>query len=60
MRSYLIVVFHVRQQYVTKMPFAQHDDMIELPNASRDQAHKILREPEFEKKRLKAGNQSCR
>ena len=29
MRAYLIVIFHVRQQYVTKMPFTQDDDMIE-------------------------------
>jgi hypothetical protein len=28
MRAYLIVVFHVRKQHVTKMPFAQDDDMI--------------------------------
>jgi hypothetical protein len=32
----------------------------ELPNASRDQARKILKEPEFEKQRLKPGNQSRR
>ena len=28
MRAYLIVVFHVRQQLVMKMSFAQDDDMI--------------------------------
>src|ERR1700686_3577766 len=35
MRSYLIVVFHVRQQYVTKMSFAQDDDMVKAFPADR-------------------------
>jgi hypothetical protein len=29
MRAYLIVVVHVRQQDVSKVPFAQNDDMID-------------------------------
>ena len=35
MRTYLIVVFHVRQKYVTKMSFAQDDDMIDAFPADR-------------------------
>src|ERR1017187_6926468 len=38
MRADLIVVFHVRQQYVTKMSFAQHDDIIDaFPSDQPDQ-----------------------
>ena len=33
MRAYLIVVFHVRQQHVTKMSFTQDDDMIDAFSA---------------------------
>jgi hypothetical protein len=35
MRAYLIVVFHVRQQHVTKMSFTQDDDMIDAFSADR-------------------------
>src|SRR5271169_2545061 len=35
MRAYLIVIFHIRQQYVTKMSFAQDDDMIDAFPADR-------------------------
>jgi len=38
MRAYIIVIFHVRQQHVTKMPFSQDDDMIEaFPADQADQ-----------------------
>ena len=35
MRAYLVVVFHVRQQHMTKMSFAQDDDMIDAFSADR-------------------------
>jgi hypothetical protein len=35
MRAYLVIVFHVRQQHVTKMSFAQDDDMIDAFPADR-------------------------
>src|ERR1700688_2511103 len=39
MRTYLIVVLHVRQQDVTKMSFAQHDNMIDtFPSDRTDQS----------------------
>src|ERR1700687_4985202 len=40
MRTYLIVALHVRQQDVTKMSFAEHDDMID---ALRRQPHRNVR-----------------
>src|SRR6202022_991003 len=42
MRTYLIVVLHVRQQDVTKMSFASHDDMIDaFPSDRTDQSFSI-------------------
>jgi hypothetical protein len=42
MRSYLVVVFHVRQQCVPKMSFTQNDDMIDaFPTDRADQPFSI-------------------
>ena len=44
MRAYLIVVFHVRQQHVTKMSFTQDDDMIDaIPGGSNRSAVQHIR-----------------
>jgi hypothetical protein len=42
MRAYLVVVFHIRQQCVLKISFAQDDDMINaLPADRTDQFFSI-------------------
>ena len=39
MRTDLVVVFHVRQQYVTEMSLAQHNNMIKaLPSDRTDES----------------------
>src|ERR1700686_3333581 len=39
MRTDLVVVFHVRQQYVTEMPLAEHNNMVKaLPSDRTDQS----------------------
>src|ERR1700676_1110742 len=35
MRTDLVVVFHVRQQYVTEMPLAEHNNMVPWPRRVR-------------------------
>src|SRR5258707_15749553 len=38
MRADLVVVFHVRQQYVTEMPLAEHNNMVKaLPSDRTDE-----------------------
>ena len=42
MRAYLIVVFHVRQQHMTEMPLAEHDNVVEaFPSDRTDQSFGI-------------------
>ena len=39
MRTDLVVVFHVRQQYVTEMPLAEHNNMVKaLPSDRTDES----------------------
>ena len=41
MRTDLVVVFHVRQQYVTEMPLAEHNNMVKaLPSDRTDELNK--------------------
>ena len=35
MRTDLVVVFHVRQQYVTEMPLAEHNNMVKALASDR-------------------------
>src|SRR5216684_6757730 len=35
MRTDLVVVFHVRQQYVTEMPLAEHNNMVKAVPSDR-------------------------
>ena len=40
MRTDLVVVFHVRQQYVTEMPLAEHNNMVKaIPSDRTDELH---------------------
>ena len=42
MRTDLVVVFHVRQQYVTEMPLAEHNNMIKalmVPRVAARETH---------------------
>ena len=57
MRAYLIVVFHVRQQHVTKMSFAQDDNMIDAFPADRtDQPFSIAVLPRGARRRWSITN----
>jgi hypothetical protein len=60
MCAYLIVVFHVRQQYVTKMSLAQDDDMIDAFPADRtDQPFSISVLPWGARRRWSITNAHC-
>ena len=60
MRAYLVVVFHVRQQYVPKMSFAQDDNMIGTFPADRtDQPFSISVLPWGARRRWPITNTVC-
>src|SRR6266403_4346960 len=60
MRAHLIVVFHVRQQHMTEMPLAEHDNVVEaFPSDRTDQPFSISVLPWGARRRRSIANADC-